>query len=109
MNIIPTDLSGNSLSDGQLLHDPRQLINNKVNIKIIIHSAKLPSNVSDIFVEYLFDGKCYRTPVEKAKNNFEPLIRYDRIHSYKSLTSENLDYLINGNITFKLFGMIDNK
>ena len=34
-------------------------------------------------------------------------MKYDRLHTYKKLEQKNIDYLLKGNLTIKVYGMLD--
>ena len=57
VNIIPTDLEDNSLENNNPIKDPKESLGKLICVKIVIADAKLPDNVSDSFVEYIFHGK----------------------------------------------------
>lgn len=52
------------------IQDPNELLGNRMYIKIVINSAKLPSNVYNSYVQYKLFGKTYRTHIVLFFNGF---------------------------------------
>jgi hypothetical protein len=92
--------------------NPQELLqgasNKRFDTQIIVHSAKLPVGVSETFVTYLLENKPFKTDKVKLQpGSTDALYRYERIHTFKQLSQELIDYVATGNITFKVFGMVD--
>ena len=105
VNIFPTDKDGiiNLGRSDRFIDDPKKLIGQTIYVKICIEEAWLLPGVSDIYVEFNFDGNLYRTHEIKG-NHLNPYFCYSTIHTYEKFTQENLDYLSNNNLVFRVYG-----
>ncbi|EGR29233.1 kinesin motor domain protein [Ichthyophthirius multifiliis] len=117
VSIIPCNETGDiNLSEKmenesceEIIEDPNQLLGRTLYFKINIQKAQLPEAFcKDSYVEYsLMDqyGKIqiYRTETIVGKNS-KPNYNYSKIFCYENLNSEHLNYFMERNLVFKVFG-----
>lgn len=113
VNVVPTDENGNYDEDDEdlFVEEPEELLQrHRLDFAIEIERAEnLPINFcKDVFVEYqlFLDDTKYKTSVQEGKNR-NPEINYRRQHTQEPVTQNFLNYLLNENIVFKLFGFPD--
>ena len=113
VNILPTDANGvfDEENEDLFIEEPEELLERgRLDFAVEIEKATdLPSNFcKDVYVEYeiFIDGPKYKTQVIEGKNR-HPEFLYRMQHVRDPMTQEFLDYLMNRNVSFKVFGFPD--
>ena len=119
IELIPTDITAtknlaefNGLQ-GEFIEDPSELIGKRVDFMIKIDNAVFPGNqYKDVFVEY--EVRNHKGDLEKFRSNTvygtkcNPKFRYSFHHFFENVDQKLLEYLLNQEIEFKLFGIEEN-
>mmetsp|Transcript_39918 Transcript_39918/g.35626 ORF Transcript_39918/g.35626 Transcript_39918/m.35626 type:complete len:288 (+) Transcript_39918:1810-2673(+) len=110
VDVIPINESGEPLGDNaDIIDDPNELIDQRLDFHIKIDSAELPENFcQDTFCEYSFmteDGgfKTFKTIEIKGKVS-NPEYNYKYHHSFSKVNDKVLNYLLNHNLKIQLYG-----
>ena len=107
--LLRVDIEPKSTITEQITDPFVQLKDKNLVVCIVIHSAKLPSNIQQPVVEYVLDSKTYKTnQLASSVKGPEFLFKFDRDHLYKKIDKKQLEYLSHGTITFKVYGVKDN-
>lgn len=112
VNIEPVDEDGLSeIPDEMIPENPMELVNQRIDFNIIISKvSELPSNFcKDVYVEYTFylnNEIKYQTEVSYGKAQ-EKTFNFKKHHTVEVCTEHFINYLLNEQICFKVYGLPD--
>ena len=118
VGLIPCNQDGSihyendNYNEEMQIEDPNDLLNKRLDFKVIITEASLPQNFCmNTYVEYYLMNlknviNKYKTQIVQGKNN-KPKYNYEYQHTYKDIDIKIIKYLSNNTLQFKVFGQQD--
>lgn len=116
IELYPTDILGTcNMAENidtltNYIEDPGDLIGRRLDFILKINSAIFPGNqYKDVFVEYELRGSDGKMESFRTNTIFgtkcHPKFRYSFHHVVEKLDGEGLEYLLNGEIGLRIFGV----
>ncbi|XP_025096208.1 kinesin-like protein KIF28P [Pomacea canaliculata] len=105
LEIVPCDDGWKNISEETYIDSPNQMLGKPLNFIIKILGAKgLPRNLKKTYCKFKFYLDNAETKTEEVQDSSNPDYNFEKKCTYKTVTQQLLDYLIDDNLMVEVWG-----